>query len=165
MNSIIAIAIKDLRLLWRDRMGLFWVLAFPLIYASFFGAIFSGGQAGSNRIGITVIDEDSTDGSRGFVKRLEASNALTVHGTDTKSSPARDREAARAAVLKGERVAYVVVKPGFGDSQGMFFGKSPPLEVGIDPSRKAEAGMLQGVLMEAAFKGMGEQFMDRDKMR
>ena len=33
MSSIVFIALKDLRLLTRDRFGLFWVLFFPLAMA------------------------------------------------------------------------------------------------------------------------------------
>ena len=43
MNSLIILALKDLRLLWRDKVNVFWVLGFPLIMALFFGSIFSGG--------------------------------------------------------------------------------------------------------------------------
>ena len=43
MGAVINLALKDLRLLLRDRFGLFWVLAFPLLMALFFGAIFRSG--------------------------------------------------------------------------------------------------------------------------
>jgi ABC-type transport system involved in cytochrome c biogenesis permease component len=37
MKGMLILAAKDLRLLWRDRFGLFWVLGFPLIMALLFG--------------------------------------------------------------------------------------------------------------------------------
>src|ERR1043165_27714 len=141
MSSIIAIALKDLRALWRDRMALFWVLAFAPICATFFGTIFSGGGGGEpNRMKVAVIDGDHSDASQSFMDRLAASDALKVNPSvheDNKPAATRharpsaypDRESSRAAVLKGDLVAYIMIKKGFGDSQGMFFGKAPPLEV------------------------------------
>jgi len=41
MKAVIALAVKDIKLLLRDPFGLFWLLAFPLLMALFFGAIFS----------------------------------------------------------------------------------------------------------------------------
>ena len=41
MNSVIILALKDLRILWRDPVRLFWVLGFPLLMALFFGSVFS----------------------------------------------------------------------------------------------------------------------------
>jgi ABC-2 type transport system permease protein len=40
MKPILAMAIKDLRLLLRDRTGFFVTFVFPLVYAVFFGIIF-----------------------------------------------------------------------------------------------------------------------------
>ena len=34
MNAILALAIKDLRLLFRDKVGFFFTFFFPLLYAS-----------------------------------------------------------------------------------------------------------------------------------
>ena len=51
MPAVFHIAAKDLRLLTRDRFGLFWILVWPLVFALFFGSIFSGsGSTGSVRV-------------------------------------------------------------------------------------------------------------------
>ena len=39
MRTIITLALKDLRLLLRDRMGLFFIAGFPVIMGLAFGAI------------------------------------------------------------------------------------------------------------------------------
>jgi ABC-2 type transport system permease protein len=69
------------------------------------------------------------------------------------------RAVARADVLKGTLVAYIVLKPGFGKAlPGAGFPKppdqAPAIEVGIDPSRRAEKGILSGLLTAATFSGM-----------
>ena len=48
LDRILLLAHKDLRLLWRDRGALFSVLLFPLLFAGFFGLMFSGGGSGGS---------------------------------------------------------------------------------------------------------------------
>jgi ABC-2 type transport system permease protein len=68
-------------------------------------------------------------------------------------------------VRRGKLAAFVVVPAGFGKSAGLFVGRPPELEVGIDPSRKAEAGYLEGLLLQATFEIAQERLKDRDAMR
>ena len=42
MREIVALVAKDLTLLLRDRGGFFFTFIFPLVFAVFFGTIFSG---------------------------------------------------------------------------------------------------------------------------
>ena len=42
----------------------------------------------------------------------------------------------------------------------MFYGTPPTVELGLDPSRKAESGMLEGVLMKYGVQGMQKVFSD-----
>ena len=59
MRTIVTIALKDLHLLWRDRIGFFWwIVGFPLMIAIFMGSIFGGVVGGRPRpIEIAVVDE------------------------------------------------------------------------------------------------------------
>lgn len=159
MNAIWMLALKDLKLLYRDKLGFFFVLVFPLLYAAFFGTIFSGaGGDGTSKLPIAVVDEDRTEGSAAFVERVKTLPDLDVH--------VLDRAAAEDRVRRGQRAAFVVVPAGFGTArERMFFGDPPRLQVGADPSRKAEAGMLQGVLMQEMARGMQELFSDPQRMK
>ena len=137
MREVFALATKDLRLLLRDKAGFFFTFFLPLIYCVFFGAIFSGmyGGDGVSALKIAVVDEDGTDGSRAFIQTLEEAPEVEVTLTD--------RPTAMAAVRRGQRVAYVILPPGFGESMDKpFWGGAPKLHTGIDPARQAEAGML-----------------------
>ena len=62
MREIVAMAVKDLRLLFRDRAGFFFTLFFPLIVAVMFGTIFGGGGGSRSAMSILVVDEDKTEG-------------------------------------------------------------------------------------------------------
>lgn len=179
MNATLAIARKDLKLMVRDKLGLFWILGFPLVYALFFGSIFSGmgggGSGASGGMTVLAVDEDASDASREFLKALDESSAVTLQstlpGSDGQSHPPPPLtlDAARNLVLKGENPAYIRIKPGYGDSPFALFAGSGDgqsvLEVGVDPSRSAEKGMLQGLIMEASFKSLRSQFGSPDKMR
>ncbi|MDO8677693.1 MAG: ABC transporter ATP-binding protein [Acidobacteriota bacterium] len=61
----------------------------------------------------------------------------------------------------GDRTAYIVIKPGFGTaSEQMFYGSPREIELGVDPRRQAEAGMVEGLLMKHASADMQKMFTD-----
>jgi ABC-2 type transport system permease protein len=154
MNEILALAVKDLRLLVRNRGALFFTAVWPLLVALLFGAIFSGNSdAGMGNIRIAVVDEDQTPESRGFAARLARANGLETIATT--------REEARTLVRQGKRQAYVLIARGYGERRSrMFYGETPQVEIGMDPSRKAEGAMLEGLLMQHAAEQMQETLGD-----
>lgn len=162
MGVVFSMAAKDLRLLLRDRMGLFFTLVFPLIYAIFFGTIFSGmgdDDGGAAEVRVLLVDEDGTPESRAFFEALDGSASIRL-------TPAPSREAAAEAVRSGREPAFLVAGPGFGAAvSAMFSGTPAQLELGVDPSRRAERMMLEGVILQSAFQQMGERFTDPAAMR
>ena len=157
MRSIMTLALKDLLLLWRDKFGLFWVVVFPLVFAIFFGSIFSGGgDDGPSSIKIAVVDQDSTEWSGKFVSELDSSESFEVVKTELDN--------ALQLVRKGKVAGYVLLEEGFDAYAGPFFGGKPPIKIGIDPSRKAEAGYMQGILTKMLFASFQERLMDADRM-
>jgi ABC-2 type transport system permease protein len=144
MTEIFAMAYKDLRILLRDKAGFFFTLIWPLIIAVFFGTIFGGGGGGQqSAIPILVVDEDATEQSQAFIARLDEASEIDIIVTD--------RNDATERVRKGKIIAYVALKPGFGEaSERIFWGEPPTVEIGVDPSRNAEAAMVEGILMKYA---------------
>lgn len=158
MHTLLAMVGKDLTLLARDRMGAFFTLVFPMVMAIFFGTIFSGGARPSEGIRIAVVDEDSTAASIAFADSLAASPDYRVTRLD--------RAAATEAVKLGRQTAYLVLPPGFGASQRrLFHGDPPRLEIGIDPSRKAETAMLEGMLTGRMASRMSSVMSDTASLR
>ncbi|MEW5702230.1 MAG: ABC transporter permease [Candidatus Zixiibacteriota bacterium] len=143
MNVLVAMAVKDLRLLGRDKFALFWVLVFPLLMALFFGAIFSSEGRSISRLRIAAVDEAGTEQAERLIRQLEKSSALSVRRMP--------KDSARALVGAGRLVAYVAVGPGENRARNMGPWEPPGIEIGIDPARKAEAGYLQGLVTEAYF--------------
>ncbi|MEM7160364.1 MAG: ABC transporter permease [Myxococcota bacterium] len=161
MHAIWTLAIKDLRLLIRDRFSLFWVLAFPLLLALFFGSMYSTGSGDRAAMKIVVVDDSGGKASQ-FVERLSESAAMEVDSVESLDD-------ARDLVRRGARVAFVHIRPGFSDGGfAMFAGGSSDgalIGLGVDPARSAERGMLQGLVTQALFAGTMEQMTNPTQMR
>jgi len=114
--------------------------------------MFGGNDNGEQgKVRVAIVDEDNTDGSRAFIRKIEESFELT---------PMTQADAENA-VRRGQRTGFIVVKPGFGEaSNRMFYGSPKEIEVGVDPARQAEAGMLEGLLMKHAATDMQKMFTD-----
>ncbi len=154
MKKIFALASKDLRVMFRNRGRLFFTFIWPIIVTVLFGLAFGGGGDGAQgKVKIAIVDEDNTEGSRTFTKALEESFELTP----------MTRADAENAVRRGQRTGYIVLTSGFGvASDRMFYGQPKQVEVGIDPARRAEAGMIEGLLMKHASEDLQQMFTDRN---
>ncbi len=151
MNAMIALATKDLRLLFRNKGRVFFTFVWPVIVTVLFGFAFGGSNDPSSKPRVAIVDDDNSDGSRALAKRLEESFEL---------SP-MNRADAENAVRRGQRTAYIVITKGFGTaSDRMFYGESRQVEVGVDPARRAEAGMIEGLLMKHASEDLQKMFND-----
>ena len=147
MKAIYALGMKDLKLLFRSRGALFFALVWPLLLSIMFGFIFGGTGPRPLRIGLAIADEDRTTGSASFASGLTSRTGLDAVRVT--------RQEAFDDVRLGRRVAAIVLPKGFGEAQdrmraGNFSGASPRIEIGIDPSRQAEAAILQSLLFEQA---------------
>lgn len=157
MARSFAIAGKDLRLLWRDKSALFWVIVFPLLLGVLFGSIF-GGDGESSAISLIVVDQDGTKESKAFIDRLKKSDAV--------NASLMAFAQAEAEVRAGKKTAYLVLPEGYGRSVASFAQSGQgKIKLGIDPSKKAEAGMLEGVVSQAAFGGMQDLMDDPGSMK
>lgn len=159
MRLILALTLKDLRLLTRDKAGFFFTFVFPLAFCIFFGLVMSQmGRGESGPIAVAVVDEDGTADSKAFVDRLVSGKRFDVARMEL--------GAAEEVVRRGKRMAYIRLPKGFGAASGrMMFSNDAPMEVGIDPSRQAEGAMLQGLLTEASFQHMMDLFSDSARLK
>lgn len=145
MREVLALAWKDVRLLLRDRGAFIFTFLWPLLMAVFFGMMFSGGAGDRPGLPIALFDEDGSEDSKALVSRLEAGDEVEVMGVAS-------RDEAVTAVRRGQRAASVVLPKGFGEATRGVLSKPARLEVGFDPSRRAEAGLLQGLLVRAVME-------------
>ena len=146
MNTIWTIAIKDLRVISRDRTGLLFILFIPLVFAVFFGSMYGGDQG--RAITLAVVDEDQTEASIDFVQGLIQDEALDIETMNLAES--------ESGVRQGDYAARLRIKRGFGVLFRMSaMGMRPEIELGFDPTMRAEAAMLEGLLSRNAMTQIG----------
>ncbi|MBN1803637.1 MAG: ABC transporter permease [Sedimentisphaerales bacterium] len=158
MKKILYLAIKDLRVLISDKGNIFWVFGFPVLFALFFGAIYSGIGKEPSGMKVAVVDEDNSDYSTSYISKLESYEALSVIRLE--------RQEAIERIRTGKISAAVFINKSFGDNLGAMFGSGEnKLEIAFDPSRKMEKGYLQGLLAKAQFEAMSDRFRDTKLFR
>lgn len=160
MSTILTIALKDLRLLTRDPLGLFFIIVFPVMMGVFMGLVMGGeGDSATERAGvkIAVIDEDQSAYSKEFVDSLRNNDQLELVDVNL--------EDAQNGVRRGWLAAVVHVPEGFGETAGVMWMTPPQVELAVDPSRTAESALLQGMLMQGAGELVQARFMDPESMR
>lgn len=146
MRAILAIARKDLRLMFRDKGDVFFTFVFPVLMAMLFGVVFAGGVGGGSKIALALVVESQAPVALELAKDLEDSPSFEV------TRMAR-RDEATDAVRAGKATAAVVLPASMQDSvDRLFAGGSIQVEAVVDPARRAEAGLIQGKLTELAFR-------------
>ena len=158
MKKLLFLAVKDMRVLLSDKGNIFWVFGFPVLFALFFGFMYSEADKGPSGMKIAMVDEDKSDFSGSYISILESDEALTlVH---------MEREEAIEQVRKGKVSAAVIIKEDFGGGfEALFNSNEPKLEIAADPSRRMTSGYLQGLLAKAQFRALGDKFADQEWLR
>ena len=149
MGAVLALAMKDLKILIRDRLGFFWVALFPLLMALFFGSIFGSGGGGARGLKVAFTGTGDSVQVDKFRSALDSSEALALEEMPLDS--------ARLLVGRGKKTAYVHFIDTSASRYGFFGPGKPSIEIGIDPARKAEAGYLVGLVNQAYFKLLADQ--------
>lgn len=121
MNAALWLALKDLRLLVRDRVALFWVLGFPLLFALFLGSVLRAGLRSEQAPIDIVVVAGGAPASR-LMHALQNQPRLRLLTAD--------RRQASELVRRGEAAAYVEAF-----EQGA--------RLGVDPSRTVEAAFVR----------------------
>ena len=160
MKRIFDMAIKDLKILSRDKLGAFFIVGFPILMGLFFGSMMGNDNGGGNsasKMQLAVVDQDQTEMSKKFISALGENDRLELIRGELE--PSKDK------VRKGSYVGVLVLDKGFGDTVGTFWGEPPEIQLGMDPSRGAESGMIQGYVMQAVGSMMGERMNDPSQFR
>ncbi|MBN2683969.1 MAG: ABC transporter permease [Pontiellaceae bacterium] len=157
MKRIFYMAVKDLAVLVKDKGNLFWVFGFPVLFALFFGTIFSGMRDGPSQIVVGVVDEDQSSFSEDFTAALQSRESLEVITLS--------RADALERVRKGNLSCALFLNPGFGEGLGGLFSDERSIEMASDPARTMELGFLQGMIIQSLFEVMQTQFTDLDRVR
>ena len=156
MRAILSIARKDLRLLFRDKGDVFFTFVFPMLMAVLFGFVFGGGGGGS-KIKLALVNESDARIAADLAADLAKDGAFEVMRMET-------RDEAIAAVRAGKATAVVVLPESMRNGMGaLFSGGGIPIDCIVDPSRRAEAGLIQGKLNELAFRQFPRLLADQEE--
>lgn len=152
--KILDLAIKDLKLLLRDKLAAFFIIGFPILMGLFFGMVMGGtsSSGGGGKMEVAFVDQDDSPFSHKFRESLAGNNNIQL--------AVEDLEPAMESVRRGSRTGLIVLPNGFGESAGVMWEEQPEILVGTDPSRAAESAMLEGFIMQANASLIGERFKD-----
>jgi ABC-2 type transport system permease protein len=149
VRAIWAMAIKDLRLLARDRAALFLTFAWPLLLACFFGALGPfGGEDRSASMRVLVVDDDRSRASTTLLELVDGDPRIELEQTEL--------DAGLLAIQHGESPALLRIPAGYGAVPPQPGVEPPTVELIVDPRRKTEASLLVGVVERAGWQSMDE---------
>jgi ABC-2 type transport system permease protein len=156
MNKLFLIGIKDLKLMFRDRAALTFMLLAPFLLTIGMGFVtgrFSGGSSGLSDIPVVIVNLDKQDlGNE--LENLFSSDELADLMEPTASS---DPEAARQLIDSDQASAAVIIPEGFTQSiipaEGTMFEQAAEpetvqIEVYTNPSRPTSAGVVKAIVDE-----------------
>jgi ABC-2 type transport system permease protein len=115
MNSIIGIAKKDIKILFRERGTVFWTIAFPVMILLLFTAIFGRSIPFNANIGVVSYDHDPYGISAGIVNGLNNTGFLTVKNFTNENEALKELNATNIR-------AVLVIPQNF--SQNLYAGKA-----------------------------------------
>ena len=150
MGQILAITRKEI-LHWAQKPGS-WVTVFllPFLFIWIMQAVF--GSGGNPVISFYAVNQDESPQAEQVLEALRGSANLHVEILDT-------REEADRLVGQGERMAALIIPPGFGLDLNTPEGAE--LEIIIDPAREEQAGMVIGLVNAA----LGPMMVDAEVSR
>lgn len=130
MRALRALVLANLRSFLRDRLALFWTLAFPILFVVLFGSIFSSSGPSTFKTG--WVDQDGTAAAAGLREGFASTGLLEL------SDETLDE--ALAAMRDGDLSAVIVVPAGTGTAMAAAgsgaTGTPVSLEVYTDPSQQ-----------------------------
>jgi ABC-2 type transport system permease protein len=148
MKIVVHIAVMELIRVLRDKGAFFWLLAFPIIYAGFFGMIRYTGSS-SAVIGLCISNADTGFVSRGLSDRLDRF-ALELHDTTGLAEYDRTDQFVLQAVEPSDTipdgcVRMLVIPEGFTDS--LLHGSGTTLDLSVGSTGDPVATMTARVFI------------------
>jgi ABC-2 type transport system permease protein len=157
MKKLLNIALKDLKIMFRDPSALVWMLVMPialtLVMAFAFGRLTGGGQAAGLRdIPVIIVDLDGGQMSQPIVQTFQSAELGDLITTTLST----DEAAARKAVAEDKVAAAVIIPAGFttnfllaayqqGDSGSLLSGQGV-VEVYASLERPTSASIVRSIV-------------------
>ena len=117
LSQILDIALRELGILWRNRISGFCMIVFPLVLVVFFTTMLDEGTPHDLPIG--VVDQDNSATSRGLIRNLDAMQSSRVVYRFANVTEAR------CAMQEGKVYAYLYIPEG--TASKLLAGRQPKI--------------------------------------
>lgn len=135
---------------FRDRIAIFFTIAFPLIFLFVFGGIF--GKEGSLSFNVALINQSNSEFAKQFVKESETNKIFKINKEITTVEAAKDK------MNRGELDAAIVLPEDFGQVQPSRQFPSGKAQV-MYTQNNEQAGQTLGSVLEGIFKDINQKFV------
>lgn len=149
LRTILVFTKINTRRFFRDRLAIFFTIAFPLIFLFIFGGIF--GKQSDLSFKVSVINQSQTEFAKDYMSQLEQSKVFKI------DQQAKDMESANEKISKSEIDAAIVLNENFGKPNSAAI-PSGEVKVVYTQSNEQAAQTLQSVL-QAQLKEINQQFV------
>lgn len=147
---VLTFARIDVKRLFRDKVGIFFVFIFPLIFLVIFGSIFNGNDDVSFRI--ALLNESKSEFSNQFVKEISENDVFKV------DKEIQTLDIAKEKMNRGQLEATIILPSDFGVQQA---GKQFPggqARVLYDQSNE-QAGQTLSSILSGVFKEINQKLV------
>lgn len=139
----------DVKRLFRDKVAIFFVFIFPMIFLFVFGTIFGGNDDVS--FNVAMLNESKTEFATKFVEDSNKNPVLKIDKEVTTLDQAREK------MNRGELSATIVLPTDFGEVKNGQY-PSGQAQVLFDQNNE-QAGQTLGALLEEMFNGINKELV------
>lgn len=148
---IIVFAKIDIRRLFRDKVAIFFVFLFPLIFLFVFGSLYGSNNGIS--FNVALINQSESQFSQSFEEDIKKQDVLKVDEEISTIDMAKEK------MNRGELDATIILPETFGDMKDGQSYPSGEAKVLYDQSSQ-QAGQTLGSILESIFKQLNGEFVD-----
>src|SRR5262245_36804845 len=137
--GFLLVATRELRWIWRDKVALFLIVAFPLIAFAALSLIFSNPVI--RDLNTVIVDADHTATSAAYVSSIDAAPGIRV------SSRSNDLTAAMRAIRSGDAIAAVYIPANF--ERDVAAGRRPQVSIFFNEQYMTPGNAAQNAINSA----------------
>lgn len=151
---VIVFAKIDTKRLFRDKMAIFFVFLFPLIFLFIFGGIF--GRDSDISFNVALINESQTEFAKTFANNAKEDKVIKIKDNIT------SRKKADQAMSQSQVDAIIIMPKEFGQVQPGQTYPSGALQIVYSKSNE-QSGQTLASIMQGMFQGINKEFVDEQK--
>jgi ABC-2 type transport system permease protein len=149
---VVTFARIDIKRLFRDKVAIFFVFVFPLIFLLIFGTIFKGDDNVSFRV--ALLNKSGSEFATKFVEETKKNGVLKIDDDVTTLDQAKEK------MNRGQLEATIILPEDFGTVKNNRY-PSGEAQILYDQSNE-QGGKTLGSVMEGIFKGINTQFVKNE---